>query len=57
MLEKDFKYYLDNQKDLVKKYNGMFLIIKECEVVGAYKTKQEANDTKFHNGRLATTAL
>ncbi len=45
MLEKDFKYYLENQKDLVKKYDGMYLIIKDCEVVGAFKTKQEAYDT------------
>jgi len=54
MLEKDFKYYLDNQRDLVKKYNGMYLIIKDCEVVGAYKTKQESYDTATSKYQLGT---
>lgn len=54
MLEKDFQYYLDNQKELVKKYNGMFLIIKDCEVVGAYKTKPEAYDTATSLYKLGT---
>jgi hypothetical protein len=45
MLEREFKYYLDNQKDLVKKHNNKFLVIKGEEVVGVYKTKQEAYDS------------
>ena len=54
MIENDFRYYLENQKDLVLKYNGLFLIIKDCEVVGAYKSKQEAYDTATSKYKLGT---
>ena len=29
MLKKEFQYYLDNQDELVKKYNHRFLVIKD----------------------------
>lgn len=41
-LEKEFKYYLDNQDELVKKYNGKFLVIKNCSIIGFYDTELEA---------------
>jgi uncharacterized protein (DUF1330 family) len=43
MLEKEFKYYLDNQTALVEKYGGKFLVIKDHEVLGAY----DAEDTAY----------
>lgn len=54
MLEDDFKYYLDNQKELVSKYIGMYLIIKDCEVVGSFETKQLAYDTATSKYDLGT---
>jgi hypothetical protein len=42
MLQELFKYYLANQEDLVKKYNGKYIVIKNNEVVGAYNTDSEA---------------
>jgi len=36
MLDKEFQYYLDKQSDLVKKYNGRYLVIVGEEVVGDY---------------------
>jgi len=42
MLEKEFKYYLANQDELVKKYNHKFLVIKNETVVKAYDTVHEA---------------
>jgi hypothetical protein len=42
MLEKEFKYYLDHQDELVKKYNGRILVIRGNEVVGDYATTEEA---------------
>jgi hypothetical protein len=42
MLEKEFKYYLDNQIELVKEYNGKFLVIKEEKVIGVYDTEDTA---------------
>ncbi len=42
MLEKEFNYYLDNQEEFVKKYNGKFIVIVGEEVVGDYITEQDA---------------
>lgn len=42
MLEKDFKYYIDNQADFVKKYSNKYLIIKDQAVVEVFDTKNEA---------------
>ena len=49
-LEKEFQYYLDNQEDLVKQYNGKFIVIKNFKVIGAYNTELEAiqETTKEH---------
>ena len=43
MLEKEFKYYLDHQIELVEKFNGKFLVIKGEEVIGVY----DAEDTAY----------
>jgi len=42
MLEKEFQYYLDNQNELVKKYAGKYLVIKNQIIIGAYESNQEA---------------
>jgi hypothetical protein len=42
MLDKEFKYYLAHQDDLVKKYNGKFLVIKDEDIIGVYADKIEA---------------
>lgn len=53
-LEKEFQFYLDHQKDLVKKHNGKFLVIKECAVVGAYDTEFEAIEKASKKYELGT---
>jgi len=35
-LEKEFQYYLDHQDEMVAKYDGKFVVIKDGEVLGAY---------------------
>ena len=45
MLEKEFKYYLDNQDELVKKHNGKYLVIKDNTIVETFKTEDDA----FHS--------
>lgn len=42
MLEKEFKYYLENQSSLVKKYDGKFIAIKGQKVIGSYDSHGEA---------------
>ena len=41
-LEKEFQYYLDHQDELVEKYDGKVLVIKDCQVTGSYDTDSEA---------------
>ncbi|MEQ8336582.1 MAG: hypothetical protein RIA62_04520 [Cyclobacteriaceae bacterium] len=42
MLEKEFQYYLDNQEELVKKYSGKFLVIKDNSVIGVFDSEEAA---------------
>ena len=42
LLEKEFQFYLDHQENLVKQYNGKFLVIKDCTVIGTYDSEIES---------------
>jgi hypothetical protein len=47
MLENEFEYYLENQNELVEKYNGKFIVIKGKSVIGVYDSHSEAyNETQ-----------
>ena len=53
MLDKEFQYYLDHQKELVEQYDGQFIVIVGHEVVGSYSSQREAYDntiTKHEEG-------
>lgn len=41
-INKNFKYYIDNQESLVEKYNGKFIVIVNQEVVGVYDDEPTA---------------
>lgn len=41
-LEKEFEYYLEHQGELVEKYNGQFIVIKNQEVIGVFDFELEA---------------
>ena len=53
-LEKEFKYYLDNQDELVKKYNGKFIVIKNQKVIGNYNTELDAIKDTSQKEKLGT---
>ena len=53
-LEKEFKYYIDHQDELVKKYNGKFLVIKNCKIIGIYDTELEAITKTSEKKELGT---
>lgn len=36
LLREEFDYYLANQVELVKKYNGRFIVIQNHKVIGDY---------------------
>ena len=42
MLDKEFKYYLDHQEELVKQYNGKYIVIVGNDVIGKYDSTLEA---------------
>lgn len=53
-LEKEFKYYLDNQDELVKKYNGKYIVIKNQKVIGSYTTEFGAIKKTSQKEKLGT---
>lgn len=53
-LEQEFNYYLDHQDELVKKYNGKYVVIKDLEVIGAYDTELEAIEKSLENHEIGT---
>jgi hypothetical protein len=53
-LEKEFKYYLDNQEELVKKYNGKVIVIKNQKVIGVYDSEITAIQETSKNESLGT---
>ena len=49
-LEKEFKFYLDHQAELVKQYEGKFVVIKGSAVIGSYDSEIEAlKEISRHN--------
>ena len=42
MLREFFIWYLEHQDELVKKYNGKYIVIKDNSVVGEYNSDGEA---------------
>ena len=41
-LKTEFQFYIDNQKELVEKYDGKFIVIKGEEVLGDYDDEDTA---------------
>ena len=47
LLQKELEYFKTHQAELVKKYEGKFLVIKNQEIQGVYDTEMDAyTDTK-----------
>ena len=42
MLEKEFRYFREHQKDLMQRYSGRFVVIKGEEVIGVYENEMQA---------------
>lgn len=49
-LEEEFQYYIEHQDELVEKYGGKVIVIKNREVIGEYDSDLEAinETTKQH---------
>lgn len=54
MLEKEFKYYIENQNELVKKFLGKFIVIKDNQVIGDYDSQSEAYSETIKTHSIGT---
>ena len=54
MLEKEFKYFKDHQSELVRKYRGKFIVIKNNSVIGIYESDVEAYNEIKKEHKLGT---
>lgn len=55
-LKKEFDYYISHQNELVEKYNGKYIVIKDEKVIGEYDTA-EAAITETARGHAVGTFL
>jgi len=53
-LEKEFKYYIENQNKLVKQYNNKYVVIKNKKVIGVYDSEVKAVQETSKNEPLGT---
>lgn len=53
-LNREFKFYQSHQKDLVEKYNGKFLVIKDLKVVADFRSFEEALEYSQKEFELGT---
>lgn len=54
MLEKEFKFYVREHDELVKKYKGKFVVIIEENIEGVYESEQEAYENSIKTHKLGT---
>jgi hypothetical protein len=57
ILNREFHYYLDNQDELVKKYDGRILVIMGEKVVGDYENYDDAYFDSVKKYELGTFLL
>jgi len=53
-LEKEFQWYRDHQEELLKKYEGKFVVIKSGKVLNAYTDIREAVDETAKTHEMGT---
>ena len=54
MLEKEFEYYLSHQQEMVEKYDGKVIVIKNNEVLGVYDSELSAVTMTQERHQLGT---
>ena len=53
-LEKEFIHYLDHQDEYVKTYNGKYIVIKNCKIIGSFDSEIEAINSTMKEHKLGT---
>jgi hypothetical protein len=54
MLENEFRYYKDHQDDLVAKFRGKYVVIKDQKVIGVYDSEIDAVIESSKEHKLGT---
>ncbi len=54
LLEKEFDFFVNNQKELVEKYRGKYIVIKGKKVLGEYSSLSEAVEETSKREQLGT---
>ena len=54
MLKKEYDYYIKNKTDLLAKYEGKFIAIKNGKVLGAFNSRDEALVQTIKDHKLGT---
>ena len=54
MLKDEFEYFLKNKKELVDKYDGRFIVIKDQKVIGDFESELEAVEETSKNQEVGT---
>lgn len=53
-LESEFDYYLNNQEDFARQYEGKVFVIKGQKIIGIYESKTEALTETIKKHKLGT---
>jgi len=53
-LQKDFEFYLANQAEMVEKYDGKFIVIKDGEILGVFDDELTAVTEAQKNHEMGT---
>ena len=53
-LLEDHRYFINNRETLVSKYNGQYITIADCAIIGNYATESEALAETIKTHKLGT---
>jgi len=53
-IDQEFQYYLSHQAELVRKYNGKYIVIKNESVIGVFDSDGEAVNETMKTQKLGT---
>ena len=53
-LQSEFEFYIEHQKELVAKYRGKYVVIKDRSVIGAYDDELQAVRETSKRHKLGT---
>ncbi|MBD5100949.1 MAG: hypothetical protein HDT29_06865 [Clostridiales bacterium] len=54
MVDKNYEYFNNNFEKLYSDYADKFIVIKDCEVLGAYDTFDDAYKTTIRSEQIGT---